>query len=323
MAQQLPGYMAIDEHYILGKDRSIRFDIFIRQEMNGRPKPVLLIGKDTQISSVQTILAAKKGQLGTLFIKKEADRDFQQFMEDSLNLLIADPTVPVAKKSQIVYDCAKNVLQDVFDDPRSGGNLQRTQQVTNNMVDLVLSNNQSILSLLNLGTHDYYTFSHCVNVAVFGLGLWIMIHEGNNAELGDFALGCILHDVGKTLTPEQILKKPSRLDEEEFAEIKKHPLQGYALMKDYLPPIALDVIMHHHERYNGQGYPHGLSGDDLSPHAKIASIADVYDALTTNRPYGAARLPFEAILTMKKEMTGHFEQDKFLEFIRFLGGNSS
>ena len=94
-------------------------------------------------------------------------------------------------------------------------------------------------------------------------------------------------------------------------------------MKDTLPPIALDVILHHHEQYTGKGYPHGLCGDEISSHAKIAAIADVYDALTTNRPYGLARPPFEAIMTMKEKMVGHFEQEKFLEFIRFLGGNDS
>ena len=323
MAPPLPGYMAIDEQYFLGDNRLILFDIFIRQEINGQPKPILLIAKGTDISSVLSILDAKKGRLGTLFIRKEADRDFQQFMEDSLTLLIADQSVPVAKRSQIVYECAKNILQDVFEDPRSGENLRRTEAITNNMVDFILANDKSILTLLNLGTHDYYTFSHCVNVAVFGLGLSIMIDQGKNFDLRDFALGCILHDVGKTLTPEQILKKPGRLDDREFAEIKKHPVQGFELMKDSLPPIALDVILHHHERYCGRGYPHALRGDEISNHAKIAAIADVYDALTTNRPYGLARPPFQAILTMKEEMVGHFEQEKFLEFIRFLGGRNT
>ena len=251
------------------------------------------------------------------------DSDELGFMEQSLSMLIADQAIPVQEKSKVVYKCAKNVLHDVFEDPRSGENVQRTQDITSNMVDFVLANDGSILSLLNLGTHDYYTFSHCVNVAVFGLGLWIMIDKGNEFDLREFALGCILHDVGKTLTPQKILKKPGRLDNDEFHEIKKHPLHGYELMKDTLPPVALDVILHHHEKYCGTGYPHGLSGDKISNHAKVAAIADVYDALTTNRPYGTARPPFEAVLTMKEEMVGHFEQAKFLEFIRFLGGKTS
>ena len=320
MAQPLPGYMTIDEHYLLGKDRNICFDIFIRQEINGTPKPILLISKDTNTSSAYSLLLDKRNKFGPLFIKKTAANDFQQFMEQSLNMLITDPNMPVKKKSKIIYKCAKNVLHDVFEDPRSGENLQRTQNITSNMVDFILANDKSILTLLNLGTHDYYTFSHCVNVAVFGLGLWLMIGKGNDFDLRDFALGCILHDVGKTLTPQKILKKPGPLSSAEFEEIMKHPQHGYDLMKDTLPPVALDVILHHHEKYCGTGYPHKLNGDKISNHAKIAAIADVYDALTTNRPYGTARPPFEAVLTMKEEMVGHFEQEKFLEFIRFLGG---
>ena len=320
MAQPMPGYMAIDENYLLGKDRSICFDIFARQEINGKSIPILLISKDTKTSSAHPILFGSENKFGQLFIKDTAVNDFQNFMEYSLSMLIEDPAMPVKKKSKIVYKCAKNVLKDVFADPRSGENLQRTQNITNNMVDFILANDRSILTLLSLGTHDYYTFSHCVNVAVFGLGLWIMINKGDEFDLRDFALGCILHDVGKTLTPQKILKKPGPLNGDEFDEIKKHPLHGYELMKDTLPPIALDVILHHHEKYCGTGYPHQIKGDKISNHAKIAAIADVYDALTTNRPYGTARPPFEAVLTMKEEMVGHFEQEKFLEFIRFLGG---
>lgn len=323
MANPLPGYMAIDENYLLGDDRIIDFDIFVRQEINGRPKPVLLIGKDTDISTVQDLLATHKGKFGPLFIKNDSGQSFQQFMETSLSLLIADPDISISRKSQIIYKCAHKALKDIFENPRSGENLRRTQNITNNMVDFVLGNDKSILSLLNLGSHDYYTFSHCVNVAVFGLGLWIMIGKGKDFELRDFALGCILHDIGKTLTPGQILKKPGRLDDDEFNEIKKHTLHGFQLMKDSLSPISLDVILHHHEKYCGKGYPHGLVGDDISDHAKIAAIADVYDALTTNRPYGMARPPVAAIMTMKKEMVGHFEQEKFIEFIRFLGGQSN
>jgi len=320
MTGALPGYKIIDPYYLLDENLSITFDIYVIQQHQGKPTPVLLIGSQTPIASVRDILATKAGKFGQLYIKKEAGDNFQQFMEDSLHTIIADPAVPMDKKARIIYGCAKDVLHAVFDDPRSGENLARTEKITNNMVDFILNSEKSVLNLLQLGSHDYYTFSHCVNVAVFGLGLWLMIGKGSKFDLHDFALGCILHDVGKTLTPEQILKKPGPLDKVEMEEIQKHPQNGYDLMQESLPPIALDVILHHHEKYCGTGYPHKLTGDHISDHAKVAAIADVYDALTTNRPYCTARPPFNAILTMKEEMVGHFEQDKFLKFVRFLGG---
>lgn len=321
MTAPLPGYQTIDPRYLYGEDRAIDFDIFVFRISQGQPTPVLLAGRETSISDLRSILAAKTGTIGLLYIKKEASPFFQRSMEDSLHQIIADQQTPLPKKSEIVYSCAKNVLQDVFTNPRSGENLARTEKVANNMVDLILTNERSILNLLSLGTHDYYTFTHCVNVAVFGLGLWLKIGRGNDFDLRDFTLGCILHDVGKTLVPEEILRKPGRLDAREFAEIQKHPQHGYDLMKESLSsPVSLDVILHHHEKVGGNGYPHGLRGDNISDHAKVAAIADVYDALTTNRPYCSARPPFNAILTMKEKMVGHFEQDKFVQFISFLGG---
>ncbi len=321
MTAPLQGYRAIDPRYLLADNLSTSFDIYIIQRHNGRLTPVLLIGRETPIFSVRDTLAAKANIIGQLYIKDEECTDFQQFMEESLQVLIADHALSAARKSQVVYDCARNVLRDVFDDPRSGTNLARTKRVTNNMVDFILENEHSIIGLLQLGSHDYYTFSHCVNVAVFSLGLWLMMGRGDDFDLRDFTLGCILHDVGKTTIAGHILKKPGRLTAAEFTEIKKHPRNGYELMRNCLPPIALDVILHHHEKDNGDGYPDGLTGDMISDHAKVAAIADVYDALTTNRPYCTARPPFKAILTMKEEMVGHFEQEKFLKFIRFLGGD--
>ena len=90
------------------------------------------------------------------------------------------------------------------------------------------------------------------------------------------------------------------------------------LMKGEISDVALDVILHHHEKYDGTGYPEKLAGHDISDNAKVAIIADVYDALTTNRPYGDARDPFQAMLLMKEKMVGHFEQEKFISFVKFL-----
>jgi HD-GYP domain-containing protein (c-di-GMP phosphodiesterase class II) len=157
-------------------------------------------------------------------------------------------------------------------------------------------------------------------VAVFGIGLWRVIVNGRVDELREFALGCLLHDIGKTGISDWILNKPGKLDEQEFDEVKKHPQLGVELMKDSVSDLALDVILHHHERYDGTGYPEGLVGKQISDNAKIASIADVYDALTTNRPYSDARKPFNAVLLMKEQMVGHFEQEKFIKFIYMLSG---
>ncbi len=312
-------FIRIVTDYLLAEDRIIDFNIYAKPPNSN--KPVLLIAANTNIANIKDVLARKNH--GPLFITQDSSMKFENFMEESLDSIIKNPTIPLEQKSSIVHACATNIIRDVFDDPRSGKNISRAKNITSNIIDLTLADTQSIRHLLRLGSHHYYTFSHCVNVAVFGVGLWLMIRKGDDTELHDFTLGCILHDVGKSQILDSILNKPGKLDFEEFEIIKKHPGQGHWLMAKHASEITLDVILHHHEKINGNGYPHGLKRDQISDNAKIATIADVYDALTTNRPYGGARRPLSALTLMKKEMVGHFEQKRFEEFILFLGGRSA
>lgn len=309
-------FIRIAPEHLLAEDRLIDFDVYTKRA--DRDRMVLLAAAHSNLSALKELLLSK--DYGPLFITKEAYGRFQRFLEDSLGSVITNPRVPIEKKSSLVHACARDVLRDVFSDPRSGDNITRAKNVTGHIVHLTLANRASILTLLRLGAHDYYTFSHCVNVAVFAIGLWQSINPKSENGLHDFALGCILHDVGKTAIQDAILNKPGKLNPPEFEIIKHHPGHGYALMDGQVSPISLDVILHHHEKINGHGYPHGLSGDQISDNAKIATIADVYDALTTNRPYAGARQPFSALGVMKEQMVGHFEQEKFNEFILFLGG---
>lgn len=312
-------FIRIVTDLLLAEERIIDFNIYTKPPNSN--KPLLLIAANTKVSDVKDTLARKNH--GPLFITRESAKKFENFLENSLDSIIRNRSIPLEQKTSVVHECAKNIIRDIFDDPRSGKNISRAKAVTGNIIDLTLSDRQAIRHLLRLGSHDYYTFSHCVNVAVFGIGLWLGISKGNDTELQDFALGCILHDVGKSQIVDSILHKPGKLDFEEFEIIKKHPGQGHWLMEKHTSEVTLDVIIHHHEKINGQGYPHGLMRDQISDNAKIATIADVYDALTTNRPYAGARRPLSALTLMKQEMVGHFEQKRFEEFILFLGGRSA
>jgi len=319
MIPEAKKFIRIVSDYLLAENQTINFNIYAKPPDSNRP--ILLVAANTNIADIKDVLSRKSH--GPLFITQESTQKFENFMETSLNSIIKNDTIPLEQKTSVVHACAKNIIRDVFDDPRSGKNIARAKAITSNILDLTLADTQSIRHLLRLGSHNYYTFSHCVNVAVFGVGLWLMVHKGEEKELHDFALGCILHDVGKSQILDSILNKPGKLDPEEFEIIKKHPGRGHWLMAKHASELTLDVIMHHHEKIDGKGYPQGLKGDQISDNAKIATIADVYDALTTNRPYAGARRPLSALTLMKEEMVGHFEQKRFEEFILFLGGRSA
>lgn len=167
-------------------------------------------------------------------------------------------------------------------------------------------NNAIAVDITALKTCDEYTFKHSVDVATMSM---IIAKRKNmkNDEVYHIGIAGLLHDVGKSKIPLEILNKPAKLDDNEFAIMKQHPLLGYEILKDkkeFTPAIPLAVLQHH-EKMNGRGYPLGLTSDKITPFAKIMSVVDVYDALVTQRPYKKAfsqRTAIEMIMSMTEDL---------------------
>lgn len=174
-------------------------------------------------------------------------------------------------------------------------------------------------SLARLKTADEYTYMHSVAVCALmvSLGREIGLDEEQCREAG---LAGMLHDLGKALMPQEILNKPGKLTPEEFDIIKTHPRRGYELLAGAknIPGGVLDVCLHHHERVDGTGYPDKLAADGITRFARMGAICDVYDAVTSDRPYKAGWDPAQA-LTQMASWQGHFDRDMFKSFIRCIG----
>ena len=134
-------------------------------------------------------------------------------------------------------------------------------------------------------------------------------------------LAGLLHDLGKAMIPNAILNKPGKLTDEEFATIKKHPELGHAalLQGSGVGDITLDVCLHHHEKIDGSGYPKGLKANEISLFAKMGAVCDVYDAITSNRPYKAGWDPAESLRKMAEWAKGHFDEAVFQAFVKSVG----
>jgi HD-GYP domain-containing protein (c-di-GMP phosphodiesterase class II) len=140
-------------------------------------------------------------------------------------------------------------------------------------------------------------------------------------DLKEVGLAGLLHDVGKMMIPDDILNKPGKLTDEEFEIIKGHPLKGWELLHGSpdITATALDVCLHHHERVDGKGYPHKLSGDKLTLFARMGAVCDVYDALTSNRCYKNGWEPADTIRKMAEWKDGHFDERVFQAFVKTIG----
>ena len=253
----------------------------------------------------------------------EAGREaYHQYVEENIAAIVRDDLLPPQQACEIVYDTSSRVMVDVFDDPRSGRNLQRVHAVVEATVLSILKRPDSLWHMTALASHDYYTYTHCVHVGMFLVaGGREVLGISDPDQLRRIGLGGMLHDIGKSQIPDELLTKPSRLTPEEFELIREHPALGEKIARQIkrLPATAARIIRSHHEHLDGKGYPDALSGEQLSPIVRLAGIVDVYDALTTDRAYAAARSPYDALELMMNEMESQFDAHMLRSFVRFLG----
>jgi putative nucleotidyltransferase with HDIG domain len=174
--------------------------------------------------------------------------------------------------------------------------------------------------LVRLKNKDEYTYMHSVAVCALMVALarQLGLDEQQTREAG---LAGLLHDLGKMMIPAEILDKPGKLTDEEFDVIKSHPEEGYKLLLEgkNVSAAVMDVCIHHHEKIDGTGYPHRLAGDQISLFAKMGAVCDVYDAITSDRPYKAGWAPAESLSKMAMWAKGHFDQRIFHAFVKSIG----
>jgi len=242
--------------------------------------------------------------------------------------IVAAPVSPVTtdlagelKEAARVCGRAKAAVVSMFAEARMGRAIDAEQclPIVEDISRSVLRNPGALVSLARLKTADDYTYLHSVAVCALmvALGRKLGLDEAACREAG---LAGLLHDMGKAAMPIEILNKPGKLTDEEFAIIRTHPERGAELLRGGagVTELALDVCLHHHEKIDGSGYPHRLVGDAISLHARMGAVCDVYDAVTSNRPYKAGWDPAESIARMAS-WKGHFDRTVFAAFVKSLG----
>lgn len=217
---------------------------------------------------------------------------------------------------------ARALARDIIASVRLGRvlDINRCRQVVSEMVDSVLRNQQALLCLTQIKHKDDYTAEHSINVcilaATFGRHLGFM-----RSEIERLALCGLLHDVGKIRVPDEVLQKEGAYSPEEFAEMKRHPSHGRDILMSVasLEPVAVDVAYSHHERISGTGYPRGLQAHQIPYYAKIISVVDAYDAITSHRCYDQARSSKTALDIIYECRGEQFDEQLALDFIQCIG----
>ena len=212
-------------------------------------------------------------------------------------------------------------MRKMFAEVRLGKAIEPGECVAlvDDVVESINRHPDALLSLARLKTADEYTYMHSVAVCALMVSLGRQLGL-DDAQCRDAGLAGMLHDLGKAAMPQEILNKPGKLTDQEFDIIKTHPARGYEMLLDgaNVSEGAKDVCLHHHERYDGTGYPHKLAGEKISLLARMGAVCDVYDAVTSDRPYKAGWDPAHALSQMAT-WKGHFDTVVFQSFVKSIG----
>ncbi len=302
----------------LKTNTTVGCDIYLLTKTTAEVRFVLYCKRDAVFDEAKKeMLVVQK--IKSLFIKKEEQPAFFDYLENNFQLIVSDTNIPSEERTIIVHRAATNLINDLFADP-STGNIERIKVFAHNMVDYVVNDSKAAENLLKMAVHEYDSYTHSVNVVAVGTLFGQKLGLGLK-DLKGLCAGILLHDVGKTRISTAIINKKGKLTKEEFNIIKKHPEYGIEVLEKTGIEFKEELVitLQHHENDDGSGYPYGLKKDEIRPCGKIARIMDVYDALTANRSYRDAVGPFAALTEMKYGMINCFDTELFKEFIRFLG----
>ncbi len=251
------------------------------------------------VLSRNRILLRKGRVLSDSLIKKIGELGYQGlYIDDEISKgLFVNDVVNTELKMTL-----KNELQSLLDSTNTNRpnslklRMKTIDKLLQYTIDEMLHSDQIMVNMVDLRTYDDYTYSHSLNVAILSIIVGITIGYSKK-ELHSLAVGALLHDTGKMFVDKEILNKPARLTTDEFDEMKRHSELGYNYLCDNIdiPEESKMTALQHHEQFSGQGYPYGLSGDEIHSFSRIIGVVDVFDALTADRPYRKAMLPSDAL----------------------------
>ena len=301
---------------ILIDERSV-VDLYIKHG----DKLVPFLGKGSRFTRKHLFELNRFG-MKRMFIRGSEALVFDDYISSHSDRILTDPSISSKVKASTFYISSINALRKAFDNPT----VERIEEIKRSlkpMLKNIMKNEILLGDLFSITEHDFGTYTHSVNVGIYATSLAMYFYKGNGslgmAELERLCYGYFLHDIGKSRVPLNILRKRGALSQDEWKIMKKHPKWGYTILMETgnLTNEAAYISMQHHERPDGTGYPLGMK--DINPYARICTMADIFEALTSSRPYKPSMRPFDALEIIKKEAFTEFDHNLLSTFIRMLG----
>jgi len=254
-------------------------------------------------------------------VADEVERELEFVASMPMEFDALDSGDAAMAKAAALYRRSVPKIASMFGEARLGKAIDAGQceELVDEISESVLRNPGALISVARLKRADEYTYMHSVAVCALMVSLGRQLGLQGD-QLKKAGLAGMLHDLGKAVMPLEVLNKPGKLTDAEFDIMKGHPERGHEMLVEggSAGAVVLDVCLHHHEKVDGSGYPHKLSGDQISLFAKMGAVCDVYDAITSVRPYKTGWDPGEALRRMT-QWKGHFDPTVFQAFVKTVG----
>ena len=304
---------------ILDKNADLAFNIYYKQGAD-EDNFVLYASKDPRYRDKVKELLQSSDFMEELFIHEEDLTLYFEHATNSLRDYVVNSDATPEKKMEKVYDLSRDVTRQFFDANSSPEILRGSDQVVDLMGKCLESNELGFHGLTKIMEKDYYTYTHSINVGLLCMSFALKLGMSSD-EVHELGRGGMLHDVGKSRIPKEIINKKGALTEEEFEMIIKHTDSGEDVLNDLgcYGEKVIQMVGQHHEKFNGKGYHRGLEGEEISLFARICKLTDVYDALTTRRSYKKSLKVIEALTIMKTKMGQEFDPKLLNSFILMMG----
>ena len=297
------------------RDNSIQsFDLFYRL---ADEKMVLYCSSGSKVDEEQKKIVSDNS-IDKLYIAKKDKVIYNFYLEEMLPSILNDPKINTPLKAKISYETVTSIAKTVFESPKAE-NIARYKKTILDTLEFVLKDNEALQRLIALTTFDFTVYNHCVNVGLFGIGLAKeLLKDSPEHDFREISAGFFLHDIGKINIPPDILNKKGPLSHVEWKIVKRHTEDGCEILGKHnaLSKETHVIVSQHHERHDGFGYPNGLKGNQIHIYARICSIADAFDGLTSFRPFKNSHSAFDALKIMRNEMFRHFDPVYFTKFIK-------
>lgn len=257
-----------------------------------------------------------------IYIKAQDHDAANKQINNYLSDIFTDPHVDPDVKVAMIYSASVQSIRQIFQGITTE-TIAELEKTSEHIAKTIMSDKRVIHSLMKVNSHDHFIFTHSVKVGIYATALSVNMFRDrlNDHNINNLSTAFLLHDIGMSKVPKNILDKVGPLTRQEMEVIRKHPIWGHdKLVRNlYANREATEVVLYHHERCDGKGYPLMKTDRDIPVYAKICAIADTFESLTSFRPQYKTRSPFEALMYMEQEMLQEFDAQAFKAFIMMLG----